>query len=183
MGETTRSLVDEFIDIENDIELAEMDEGDESVALQKNLHNNLEVVRNKMKNKVDNIDRFSLELSRQENLLDAEMKSLRNEMNRLNKRKKAINKTKDFFNKSLLPMVIETCGNDGVFRTNTSRYSMYETWGPLEVIDEESIPDKYRRYKMEVDKKGARKDVIEAAENGIGIGGFAVSKVKRVRRT
>ena len=36
---------------------------------------------------------------------------------------------------------------------------------------------------MEVDKKGARKDVIEAAENGIGIGGFAISKVKRVRRS
>ena len=183
MGKTTRELVGEFIDLENDLELAQMEEGDDSVALQQNLQSDLEVVRNKMKNKVDNIDKFSLELSRQENLIDAEMKSLRNEMDRLNKRKKAINKTKDFFNKSLIPMIIQTCGNDGVFRTNTSRYSMYETWEPIEVIDEEAIPDKYRRYKMEVDKKGARKDVIEAAENGIGIGGFAINKVKRVRRS
>ena len=53
----------------------------------------------------------------------------------------------------------------------------------LEIIDEEAIQDKYKRYKVEIDKKGARKDVIDAAENGLGISGFKIEKTKRIRRS
>ena len=74
-------------------------------------------------------------------------------------------------------------GNDGVFQTDTTRYKMFETWGPLEVTDEEAINDNYKRYKVEIDKKKARKEVIAAAEDGLGISGFKIEKVKRVRRS
>ena len=60
---------------------------------------------------------------------------------------------------------------------------MFETWGPLQITDEEVIPDNYKRYKVEIDKKKARKEVITAAEDGLGISGFKIEKVKRVRRS
>ena len=60
---------------------------------------------------------------------------------------------------------------------------MFETWGPLEITDEEAIPDNFKRYKVEIDKKKARKEVIAGAEDGLGISGFKIEKVKRVRRS
>ena len=80
-------------------------------------------------------------------------------------------------------MIIETAGNDGVLKTDTARYKLYETYGPLTVEDEDEVPNEFRRVKIEVDKKNARKAVIEAAENGLGISGFSIEKVKRVRRS
>ena len=183
MGKTTRELIDEFIDIENDLSNIGDGYDETNEAEVEALSNKLVVVKNEMQQKVDNIDRFSLELTKTENLLEAVVNTLRDELKRLNNKRKAIKKTKEFFNKQLLPAVIETMGNNGVFRTNTARYSMHDAWGPLEVIDEEAIPDKYRRYKMEVDKAGARPDVITAAENDMGIAGFKINKVKRIRRT
>ena len=183
MGKTTRELIDEFIDIENDLEVVADGYDDANEAEVEALSNKLVVVKNEMQKKVDNIDRFSLELTRTENLLEAEVKTLRHEMKRLNNKRRAIKKTKEFFNQQLLPVVIETMGNNGIFRTDTARYSMHDAWGPLEITDEEAIPDKYRRYKIEVDKASARPDVIAAAEKDMGISGFEINKVKRVRRT
>ena len=80
-------------------------------------------------------------------------------------------------------MIIKTVGNDGIFQTDTTRYKLYQTWGPLEVTDEEAVSDNYKSYKVEVDKKKARQDAIKAAEDGMGIAGFAIEKVDRVRRS
>jgi len=105
------------------------------------------------------------------------------EVKRLRNRKNAIKRTEDYLNKELLPMIINTAGNDGVFKTDTTKYKLYQTWGPVEVIDEESVPDNYKRYKVEIDKKKARQDIIKAAEDGMGISGFQIKKVDRIRRS
>ena len=122
-------------------------------------------------------------MNKKTSLIDAEIKTYQDEIKRLRGRKNAIKKTEDYLNKDLIPMIIETAGNDGVFETETTRYKLFETWGPLEITNEESIDDKYKRYKVEFDKKSARKDAIEMAESGMGIGGFKIEKVKRVRRS
>jgi hypothetical protein len=80
-------------------------------------------------------------------------------------------------------MIIETAGENGVFQTTTTRYKMYETWGPVEIIDEDAISDSYKRFKVEIDKKKARKDAIDAAETGTGIAGFKIEKTKTIRRS
>jgi hypothetical protein len=175
---TTRELIEEFIDLENEREYLELEGSptEETDAL-------LEVKRNEIKSKTEAIDSFSLEVNRQTGLIDGEIKVVREELNRLMMRKKAIKRTEEYFKKVLLPMIIETLGNDGVFKTDTAKYKLYKTWGPIEVIDEDSIPDAYKRVKIEIDKKGARKAVIEAAEQNMGIAGFSIEKVKRVRKT
>ena len=122
-------------------------------------------------------------MNRQSSVIDSEISVMNDEIKRLRAKKNAIKRSNDYLNKTIIPMIIETAGNDGVFKTDTTRYSMYETWGPLEVTDEGMIPDEYKRAKIEVDKKGARKAVIEATENNLGIAGFSIEKVKRVRRS
>ena len=174
---TSRDLIGIIIDLEEDI-LLEQDEDTKVI-----LENKLVEVKKEISKKVEGIDYVAIEMSRQSSLIDAEIKTMNDEVKRLRNKKAAIKKTEDYFNKTLLPMIIETAGNDGIFKTNTAKYKLYETWGPLEVNDEDVIPDEYKRVKIEVDKKGARKAVIEATEQGMGIAGFTINKVKRVRRS
>ena len=174
--ETTRDLVNQYIDLEMEREFS-----DEEV--QTEITQDLAVVQKELAKKVDNIDHYILELNRQENLIDAEIQTLTTEIKRLRNRKNAINKTEDYFNKVLIPMIIKTLGEDGVLRTDTTRYKLYTTWGPIEVTNEDDVPDEYKRYKVEIDKKGVRKKLIEAAENDLGIAGFKIEKVERIRRS
>ena len=174
---TSRDLIGIIIDLEEDI-LLEQDEDTKVI-----LENKLVEVKKEISKKVEGIDYVAIEMSRQSSLIDAEIKTMNDEVKRLRNKKAAIKKTEDYFNKTLLPMIIETAGNDGIFKTNTAKYKLYETWGPLEVNDEDVKPDEYKRVKIEVDKKGARKAVIEATEQGMGIAGFTINKVKRVRRS
>ena len=101
----------------------------------------IQEVKNQISRKTSGIDYMIVEMNKQTNLLDAEIATLMDEVKRLRGRKKSIKSSEDFFNKELLPMIIETAGNDGVFQTDTTRYKMYETWGQLEIIDEEAISD------------------------------------------
>lgn len=79
-------------------------------------------------------------------------------------------------------MVVEELGDDnGVYETDTARYKLYETFGPVAVVDDGLIPDEYKVVKMteSIDKKKARKDLTQ----GVDVPGFFIEKVKRVRRS
>jgi hypothetical protein len=78
-------------------------------------------------------------------------------------------------------MVIEEVGKDGVYETDTARYKLYETFGPVGITDENKIPNEYKKVTMveSIDKKKARTDLVA----GVDIPGFTIWKVKRVRRS
>jgi len=79
-------------------------------------------------------------------------------------------------------MIVDELGDEnGVYETNTARYKLYETYGPVIVTNEKHIPDEYKimEYIEKVDKKTARKDLTAGEE----IPGFHIEKVKRVRRS
>lgn len=179
---TTRDLIGSLIDLQIDRDNQELMEPDNPGPLAL-IDDAIEEVKNQIANKTSGIDFMIVEMNRNKDLIDAEIASYMDEVKRLRNRKKSIQRTEDYFNKELLPMIIETAGNDNVFRTDTTKYTLFETWGPLEIVDEESIGDTYKRYKVEIDKKKARKAVIEAAEDGLGIAGFKIEKAKRVRRS
>ena len=179
---TTRDLIGTLIDLQVDRDNQELIEPDNEGALAL-IDDAIDEVKKEIANKTSGIDHFIVTMNKNTNLIDAEIKTHMDEVKRLRCRKNAIKRTEDYFNKELLPMIIDTCGNDGVFQTDTTRYKMFETWGPIEIIDEESINDNYKRFKVEIDKKKARKDAIAAAEDGMGISGFSIQKVKRVRRS
>ena len=179
---TTRDLIGSLIDLQIDRDMQELTEPDNPGPLAL-IDDAIGEVKNQIARKTSGIDFMIVEMNKNKALIDAEIQTHMDEVKRLRNRKKSIDKTEEYFNKELLPMIIETAGNDGVFNTDTTRYKMFETWGPLQITDEEVIPDNYKRYKVEIDKKKARKEVITAAEDGLGISGFKIEKVKRVRRS
>tara|TARA_B100001094_G_scaffold195185_1_gene189173 strand:+ start:3594 stop:4148 length:555 start_codon:yes stop_codon:yes gene_type:complete len=179
---TTRDLIGALIDLQIDRDNQLLIEPDNTEALVP-IDEGIKEVKLQISRKTSGLDYMIVEMNKNLNLIDAEIGTLMDEVKRLRNRKASIKRTEDFFNKELLPMVIETAGNDGVFQTDTTRYKMYETWGPLEITDEEAITENFKRFKVEIDKKKARKAAIEAAEDGLGISGFKLEKVKRVRRS
>ena len=175
---TTRDLIGTLIDLYSEQEYLEMTEGDTTEVVKAITEMNALISK-----KVDNIDYFMVELSRRSGLIDGEIDALNKEVKRLRSKKKAIQRTNDYFNKILLPMIVDTCGNDGVFETDTTRYKAYLTYGPIEITDEDLIDDDYKRYKIEVDKKKARAKAKDLADQGMGLSGFSIQKVKRIKRS
>lgn len=89
---------------------------------------------------------------------------------------------KNYFNNTLLPLVIEELGDEnGVYESTTSRYKLYETDGPVIIEDVYEIADTYKTVKHveTVNKKLAR----EHLKQGFTVKGMSMNKVKRVRRT
>ncbi len=173
---TTRELINNFVDLENEKEFA----GEEDKT---SIETGLVEIRTQLGKKADNLDKYLVEVKRQESLITAEIDNLMAEVKRLRGRKKAVERTEDYFNKVLLPMIVKTLGEDNVFRTNTTKYTLYQTYGPVEVVDEDMVPDTYKRAKIEIDKKSAKKALIEAKESGLGIAGLDINKVDRIRRS
>ena len=134
-----------------------------------------------IKSKVDSIDYFMVNISRKEHLIDAEIEALNDEIHRLKVRRKATESLKKYFNQTLIPMIVEEVGTDGVYETDISRYKLYETFGPIAITDETLVPDEYKKVTMveSIDKKKARTDLTK----GVDILGMTISKVKRVRRS
>ena len=173
---TTRELINEFVDLENEKEFANEED-------QAEIETSLVEIRSKLSKKADGLDSYLVEVKRQDSLIKAEIDNLMQEVKRLRARKKAVERTEDYFNKILLPMIVKTLGENNVFRTDTTKYTLYQTYGPVEVTNEDIIPDQYKRVKLEIDKKAAKEALIQAKESGVGIAGLDIKKVDRIRRS
>ena len=127
-----------------------------------------------------------MELNKKEHLIDAEVEALKDEIDRLKSRRRGLERTKDFFNKNLLPAVIMEIGNeDGVYETDTARYKLYETFGPVDV-DPHVISDDFKKVEIveKLDKVKARKAAISAFNAGQEMPpSIDIDKVKRVKRS
>ena len=98
---TTRELIGDYIDL--DIERQMVTDNEEQLEVEAQLQK----VQGQIRKKVDGIDHFMLELSRREHLIDAEIEAIKSEQSRLRVRKKAVEGMKDYFNKQLLPMIVD----------------------------------------------------------------------------
>ena len=80
---------------------------------------------------------------------------------------------------------MEVGNEDGVYETNTARYKLYETFGPVD-IDPHNISDDFKKVEIveKLDKVKARKAAISAfnSENEMPAG-INIKKVKRVKRS
>ena len=168
---TTRELVGEYIDLDIQNQTDDSPEIEEGIV----------AVQAQLRRKVDGIDHFMVDIDRKMHLIDAEIEAFQNEIQRLKVRKRATESLKKYFNETLIPMVVEEVGTDGVYETDTARYKLYETFGPVAITNEDSIPDDYKKVEMveKIDKKKARSDLTK----GVDIPGFYIEKVKRVRRS
>lgn len=179
-SKTTKELVGELIDIEQQLEYAEDIQEHEVLEVQQ------KQLQAQVKNKIENVDYFMVELNKKEHLIDAEVEALIDEVARLKTRRKGLERTKDYFNKQLLPAVILEIGNeDGVYETDTARYKLYETFGPVE-IDPHMLSDDFKKVEIveKLDKVKARKAAISAFNaDEVMPEGINIKKIKRVKRT
>ena len=189
---TSRDLVGSLIELQlekDDLDLkrnsieCSIEQDNEWEEEEKRIEKGIAEIKSELTTKVSGLDHMIVEMNKKKGNIDSEIKALTDEIKRLRNRKNAISRTEDYFNKELIPLIVETCGNDGILITDTARYKVYETWGPIVITDEESISDNYKRYKVEIDKKKARRDFLEASKDGLGITGFKLEKVKRIRRS
>ena len=178
---TTKELVGELIDVEQQLSMISED-ADEREELQ----NTQKQLQTQVRQKIQNVDHFMLELKKREHLIDAEVEALKDEIARLRTRRKGLERTNDFFNKQLLPAVIMEVGNeDGVYETSTTRYKLYETFGPVNV-DAHTVSDDFKKVEIleKLDKVKARKAAISAFNAGKEMpNGISIKKIKRVKRT
>tara|TARA_R100001244_G_C5157362_1_gene130550 strand:+ start:717 stop:1253 length:537 start_codon:yes stop_codon:yes gene_type:complete len=175
--QTTRELVGEYIDLEIQAEYASDDEI-------LDITDKLDTLKGTIKRKVDGIDYFMVELDRKLHLIDAEVEAIKKEETRLRVRRRATESLKKYFNGVLIPMVVEEVGINGVYETDTARYKLFEAWGPVVVLNEEEVPDDFKRVVMteSIDKKKAR-EVLTNSSRGTRIPGLHIEKVKRVKRS
>tara|TARA_Y100000034_G_C6898413_1_gene414728 strand:- start:1840 stop:2256 length:417 start_codon:yes stop_codon:yes gene_type:complete len=138
-----------------------------------------------MAKKMDGIDYFQIELNKRNGLIHSEIDTYKNEIERLKRRQNVIERVDSYLKKEILPMVVKTLGNnEGVYETDTSRYKLYETYGPVNV-DMEKASASYVKIKMTetIDKVRARKDAIAADKAGQTLEGITINKVERVKRS
>ena len=182
---TTKEIVGELIDVNQQMELLEK-RPDIDMEEHKLLEENRMTLHKQVRTKIQNVDYFMMELNKKEHLIDAEVEALKDEIDRLRSRRKGLERTKDFFNKNLLPAVIMEIGNDdGVYETDTARYKLYETFGPVDV-DPHVISDDFKKVEIveKLDKVKARKAAISAFNAGQEMPpGIDIDKVKRVKRS
>ncbi len=182
---TTKEIVGELIDVNQQIESLEQ-RSDIDMDEHKLLEESRIVLQREVRDKIQNVDYFMMELNKKEHLIDAEVEALKDEIDRLKSRRRGLVRTKDFFNKNLLPAVIMEIGSDdGVYETSTARYKLYETFGPVDV-DPHIISDDFKKVEIieKLDKVKARKAAISAfnAEKEMPEG-INIKKVKRVKRS
>ena len=182
---TTKEIVGELIDVNQQMELLEK-RPDIDMEEHKLLEEKRMPLHKQVRTKIQNVDYFMMELNKKEHLIDAEVEALKDEIDRLRSRRKGLERTKDFFNKNLLPAVIMEIGNDdGVYETDTARYKLYETFGPVDV-DPHVISDDFKKVEIveKLDKVKARKAAISAFNAGQEMPpGIDIDKVKRVKRS
>ena len=177
---TAKGLVGEHIEISLEMEIANDDEL--PVLLEER-----NKVEKQIKLKADNIDRFVVELSRRDSLIDAEIEHLKDEIQRLRNRKSALHQTKHYMNGFLIPFIVQELGDEnGVYETDIARYKMYETFGELVVLDPEKVPDDFIKTEIiqKVDKAKARKACMSLYKDNKDMpDGLEIRRVKRVRRS
>ena len=182
---TTKEIVGELIDVNQQMELIDQ-RPDIDMEEHKLLEEKRVELHKKVRTKIQNVDYFIVELNKKEYTIDAEVEALKDEISRLKSRRKGLQRTKDFFNKQLLPAIIMEIGNDdGVYETDTARYKLYETFGPVDV-DPHQISDDFKKVEIveKLDKVKARKAAIAAFNADKDMPeGIAIRKVKRVKRS
>jgi len=146
---------------------------------------NLKVLQSSIKRKVQNVDKFLVNIQKREYLLDAEIEHLKTEQARIVKRKNALQSTKKYFNDYLLPMFVKSLGKDGKWETDIARYTLYETYGSV-MVDPDLVSDDFKKVviKESVDKVKARKAAMSAHKNGDTMPpGISILRVEKVRRS
>lgn len=184
---TTRNLIDELIDVEEELDYQESFEYDSEMDIRreaaekiKRLKEKKDLISHQIMQKADNIDKFMFNIEKRIGIYDGEIAVYMSELDTLRTGRRRIQKVKDYLGKTLLPLIIKTVGRNGIYETETAKYTLYETWGGLVISDENKIPEQYKQLVTQIDKRILRKAIIGGT---VEADGAIVERVEAVRRS
>ena len=175
---TTLELIDEYIDADLDLQMNE--DYDEIMVIKKKMNE----LASDIKEKQLNIKEVMVKRKTDEAIVNAEMDVHRDFIAKSNRRKKATNNAYDFLQK-LLITTVENVGekvaeDKFTFENNGHKFTVYQTHGSLEILEEDKVPEDFKHIIVQLDKAGLRKHVCM---NDGDVGYAIVPKVKRLKIT
>jgi hypothetical protein len=179
---TTVELVSAFIDVQ--IQKEEYERADEvpDIEYEESLQDQENEITDFIMTKSDSIHWFLTQIDVEEGHLKGAVEAHKKQLNMLNKKMIGVEKARNRM-KELIMLTVGAIGQEQesgnkVLKTSTNKYTVYETDGPLEVLDSSQIPNLYYKLERKLDRKRLRNDLKdrETDEN------FArVPKVKRLK--
>ncbi|MAI88187.1 MAG: hypothetical protein CMF98_03690 [Candidatus Marinimicrobia bacterium] len=141
------------------------------------------LITNEIMNKSDSIHWFLTQIDIEENKLNSTIEIHQRELEKLKKKRLTIDRSKDKM-KELIMTVVDKIGvnqenGNKILKTDNKKYTIYETDGPLELIDENKIPDRYFKTERKLNRSLLRNDVKKTIKKEEEYA--KVSKIKRLK--
>jgi|TARA_Y100000034_G_scaffold108253_1_gene138480 hypothetical protein len=179
---TTVELVSAFIDVQAQKEEYERADEVPDIEYEESLQDQENEITDLIMTKSDSIHWFLTQIDVEEGHLKGAAEAHEKQLNMLNKKMISVERARNRM-KELIMLTVGAIGQEQengnkVLKTSTNKYTVYETDGPLEVLDSSQIPNLYYKLERKLDRKRLRNDLKgrETDEN------FArVPKVKRLK--
>lgn len=154
----TMELLDNLMAIREAIEVAEKDKVKGYVTT---LIKQEKQIEDLLKTKTDNIDAYIMSIEEKKNILNAKIKTFKEETDRLKRRLRAVNNTEQYLKEFTIPNIIAVMGKDNTLETSTARYTRFNKYRVL-IRDEQKVDEKYIITKTirKIDKRTLNKDAI-----------------------
>lgn len=158
---TTVELLDEYFDLQEDIDFLDGESEPGVVALLERR----EAVERDLFQKTDNIQHIILEKRKAQAIIDAQIEVYLAEVNRLRKKKRALGNAWVRL-QELIMTIVKSLGKanksgNPQLKVDTNSYTIIQMNGALEVFDEEKIPNNFIKMEQKIDSGALRKHIIE----------------------
>ena len=143
------------------------------------------LINNEIMEKSDSIHWFLTQIDIEEGKLNGAIEIHQLELEKLKKKRTSVDKSKDKM-KELIMNAVNSIGENlengnKVLKSNTNKYTIYETDGPLEILDDTKIPDRYFKIEKKLNKTSLRNDLQKSNNNKEEYA--KIPKIKRLKIT
>ena len=141
------------------------------------------LITNEIMKKSDSIHWFLTQIDIEESKLNSTIEVHERELEKLKKKRLSVDKSKDKMKELIMSAVNKIGVNEDngnkVLTTDSNKYTIYETDGPLEILDENKIPDYYFKIEKKLNKSLLRNDIKKSINKEETYA--KVSKIKRLK--
>ena len=156
---TTLELIDQYIDA--DLEMQMCDDDDELTVWIDKIHD----IKDMISEKQLNLKEVMLSKKTDEQVIKAEIDVHKDFIQKLRNRQKAINSVYEYL-QGLIITTVENTGektgeNKFTVENNGHKFTVFQTPGKLEILDENSVPEEFKEISIKINNNELRKNVIK----------------------
>jgi len=182
---TTRDLLDEYFDLQEDLEHGYPETPEELVPIPSAVQSKMKEVEQALFDKLESIQYITMGKKEKQAILQARIDTYTAEVQRLRKKMKALDNAWHRL-QWLIMQIVKSVGSENKagnkqLKVGTDNYTIVHTYGPLEILDESRIPDDYIKLEQRIDKSALRKDIIKMHGEMVDVA--ICSKIERLKIT